>query len=135
MLCRVFPVARGLRFLPGKQLELMSEVVPRITRVAILRNPTNSAHAFSMMALAGPARSLGIQLHAFETREPGDFESAFAVMIGDGVKALMVLGDSIVFHPPHPNRGSCETASAPDDRGAEAAFGSGDPHGLRGKRL
>jgi putative ABC transport system substrate-binding protein len=81
----------------GKQLELMSVVVPRITRVAIFRNPTNSAHAFSMMALAGPARSLGIQLHAFEARGPGDFESAFAVMIRDGAQALMVLGDSMFF--------------------------------------
>jgi putative ABC transport system substrate-binding protein len=79
----------------GKQLELLKEVVPRVSRVAILRNPANPASASNLREAAAAARALGVQVQALEARNPREIDSAFAAMTRERAGALLILGDSL----------------------------------------
>jgi len=73
----------------GKRLELFKEVIPRLSRVAVLRNPNRGASDFKEMQSA--ARSLGLQLHSLEVRGPNDFESAFRAAGKARAQALITI--------------------------------------------
>jgi len=81
----------------GKQLELLKEIVPRISRVAVLGNPSNQTHLLSLGEAKVAARSLGVQLQILEARGPDDFESAFRAMTRERGGALLVLADGMFF--------------------------------------
>jgi putative ABC transport system substrate-binding protein len=81
----------------GKQLALLQEVAPRVGPVAILRNATNSAHALSLNELGVAARSLGVELQAFQAQGPDELETAFSAIARGPAKAVLVLGDSMFF--------------------------------------
>ena len=89
----------GMTFLAGpeiagKQLQLLKEVAPAASRVAVLTNPTNRSHvAFSKELKAG-ARSIGAQLQFFEASNPDQLDSAFTAMTRDRAAALLVLTDA-----------------------------------------
>ncbi len=62
-----------------KRLELLKEVVPRLARVAVLRNPASPANApETLKELERGARSLGVQLDMIDVRSPNDFDAAFS---------------------------------------------------------
>ena len=63
--------------LGGKRLELLKEVVPKLSRVAVLWNPQVAGSTLSWKELQLPARQLGVQLHSLEVRSPDDFDQAF----------------------------------------------------------
>ena len=81
----------------GKQLELLKAVVPRVSRVAIMRNPTNQTHALSLREAEAAGRSLRVQIQTFEARRPEEFDGAFAAMASERASALLVLGDPMFF--------------------------------------
>ena len=83
--------------LVAKQLELLKEVLPNVSRVAILWNPTNPAHALAMPQADVAAQRLGVQLHRMEAHGPDAFDSAFAAMTRAHAGALLVLGDGMFF--------------------------------------
>jgi putative ABC transport system substrate-binding protein len=60
----------------GKRLELLKEMVPKLSRVAVLWDPTNDASTLSWKEIQPPARQLGVQLHSLEARNPNDFNKA-----------------------------------------------------------
>jgi ABC-type uncharacterized transport system substrate-binding protein len=83
----------------GKRLELLKEVVPGVTLVAMLWNPTNPSHVATLKELPGFARSLKVEIKAMEARGPEDFEGAFASMRKSRVGGLLVLADGLyVLH-------------------------------------
>jgi ABC-type uncharacterized transport system substrate-binding protein len=83
----------------GKQLELLKEVVPRLARVAVLRNPDNPMHALVVTEAEVAARVLRVQVQIVEFPRPDDFDHAFAVMMGGHANALLVLPDwSVALH-------------------------------------
>ncbi len=79
----------------GKQLELLNETVPRVSRVAVLLNPTNPTHPLLLREAKVAARSLGVQLQILEARGPDNFERAFAAMTRERAGALLVPGDGM----------------------------------------
>jgi ABC-type uncharacterized transport system substrate-binding protein len=81
--------------LVGKQLEFLKDVRPTVSRVAVLRNPTNPAHALIVRAAEVAAQALGVQLHLVEAHGPDAFDSAFAAMTRAHAGALLVLGDPL----------------------------------------
>jgi ABC-type uncharacterized transport system substrate-binding protein len=83
--------------LTGKQLELLMEAVPGVTRVAILTNPANPRDAPLVQEAQVAAHALGVQLQVVEARSPDEFESAFAAMTRAGAGALFVLADPLLF--------------------------------------
>jgi putative ABC transport system substrate-binding protein len=80
----------------GKRLELLTQAVPRVSRIAVLGTPTMLGAAGVRPALQGAAEALGVQLQILEVDSPAAFERAFATMSREGVGALLSL-DSPVF--------------------------------------
>jgi len=81
----------------GKQLEFLKDVLPSVSRVAILWNPANPVHALAVPEADVAAQALGVQLHLVEARGPDAFDSAFAAMTSAHAGALLVLGDPMFF--------------------------------------
>jgi putative ABC transport system substrate-binding protein len=83
--------------LVGKQLQLLKEAVPGISRVAVLSDPTIPLHALLLREAEVAARSLKVQLQVLEARAPSDFASAFSAMTKDRAGGLMVFGNLMFF--------------------------------------
>jgi putative tryptophan/tyrosine transport system substrate-binding protein len=83
--------------LAGKQLEFLKDVLPTVSRVALLWNPTNPANALQVREADVAAQALGVQLHRVEVRSPDAFDSAFAAMTSAHAGALLVVADSMFF--------------------------------------
>jgi ABC-type uncharacterized transport system substrate-binding protein len=81
--------------LVGKQFELLREVVPKISRMALLWNPANPTHVRAISQVKAAARSLGVQLQLLEARDPQEIDRAFAAMTREQAGALLVLADAI----------------------------------------
>ena len=81
--------------LNGKRLELLKEVLPQLTRVAVLWNTGSESHEEQLKDLAGPARALGMRLSALGVRNPEDLEGAFQAMVKEQAEALVVLASSL----------------------------------------
>jgi putative ABC transport system substrate-binding protein len=79
----------------GKRLELLKEAVPRISRVALLWNPSNRSSAAYLGDTKAAARLLGIQLQMLEARGPEELEGAFARMTKERADALLVIPDGM----------------------------------------
>ena len=80
--------------LTPKRLEMLKEIVPTLSRVAILWQPgALSEEAFKNMLKETQvtARSLGVQLQVVEAKEVTDFDAAFAAMTKERAEALIVL--------------------------------------------
>ena len=72
----------------GKQLELLTEMVPTASRSAVLTNPANPANVLQMREVQRAAQVLGVQLHVLEARSPDDPQRVFAAIPREGVHAL-----------------------------------------------
>jgi putative tryptophan/tyrosine transport system substrate-binding protein len=81
----------------AKQLELLKEMVPEASSVAILSNPTNAYHKLAIKEVNAAAQVLGVQLQLVEARDASDFDGAFAAMAKERAGALLVLSD-IIFN-------------------------------------
>jgi ABC-type uncharacterized transport system substrate-binding protein len=66
--------------LAGKRLEILKELVPRASRVAVLWDLDNHASALSLRDAESGAKSLGIVLQSVGVRSPKDFDAAFSAM-------------------------------------------------------
>jgi putative ABC transport system substrate-binding protein len=80
-----------------KRLQLLKETIPRLTRVAVLRNPDNPSQTRIVEDLAAVAPSLSIELHVVGARTPQEFSPAFSTVSRAHVQALLVLGDALFF--------------------------------------
>jgi ABC transporter substrate binding protein len=67
----------------GKELELLKTAAPNATRIAILTNPGNPAHAKELNGVREAAAALGAELVPIEIRAPGEIEKAFAAIKGE----------------------------------------------------
>jgi putative ABC transport system substrate-binding protein len=83
--------------LSGKRLELLKEVIPGMTRVAVLWNGANPANAVVWQETQAAARALGLQLHSQDVQRSQDLEGAFALTAQARPDALLVLGDSLIY--------------------------------------
>jgi len=77
--------------LGGKRLELLKEIVPKLSRVAVLTDPGTQGHGPQIKELEVAARALGLQLRPAEVRKPNDLESAFSAMTRGRADALIGL--------------------------------------------
>ena len=79
----------------GKRLELLREVVPKVSRVAVLQHPDNPASASMVREAEAAARALGVRLQILGVRNPAEIDSAFAAMTRERAGALLTLSDAI----------------------------------------
>jgi putative tryptophan/tyrosine transport system substrate-binding protein len=77
----------------GKQLEFLKDVLPTLSRVAVLWNPVNPAAALMVRAADVAAQVVGVQVHLMEARSPEAFDSVFAAMTSAHADALLIVPD------------------------------------------
>ncbi len=75
--------------LAPKRLELLRGVVPKLRRVAVLRDPVTSER--QLKAAEAAARALKLEAQIVEARAPGDFERAFEAVVRGRADALLIL--------------------------------------------
>jgi putative tryptophan/tyrosine transport system substrate-binding protein len=84
--------------LSGKRLELLKEVLPRVSRVAVLFDPTNASHPVFWRETEAAAQLLGVQLYRVEVRAPEDIAAGFAEIGKIPVEALVVFTEPMIFN-------------------------------------
>src|SRR5712691_6653227 len=83
--------------LGGKRLEILKEIVPRLSRVAVLLNPAVPDKVVEWKEMEAPARKLGLQLQSAEVRGPEEFERAFALIRSGKAQAMITLGEPLMY--------------------------------------
>ena len=77
--------------LATKRVELLKEIAPQLSRLAVLGNPAHPSYATQICAVEAGARLLSVQVEAIDVRGPNDFEAAFRA--ARGAQALIQLDD------------------------------------------
>jgi putative ABC transport system substrate-binding protein len=75
----------------GKVLELLRQIAPDVTRVAVLRDPTNPASLAMFGAVRGAAQVLGVEVIAVDTRDAGQIERGVAAFARSPNGGLIVM--------------------------------------------
>ena len=83
--------------LGGKRLELLKEIAPGVSSVAVLLNNGNPQSQIELKEMWSAARAMGLQLYPAEISTEVGLEDAFAAMNKAAVQALVVLTDPILF--------------------------------------
>lgn len=86
--------------LSGKWLELLKQVAPRVSRVAVLRDPTTPSGSGQFAAIQSAAASLNVEITPISLHDPAEIESnimAFARLPNGGM-VLTGSGPSILYH-------------------------------------
>ena len=76
--------------LSAKLLQLLGEVMPRLSRAALIRNPDTSGNVVNFKEVQGTAGKLGLQLQPIEVRRSDKIERVFSTIANGGVEALIM---------------------------------------------
>jgi len=79
--------------LTGKRLQLLKEAVPKVSRVAILYNPTILGAVLSVKEAQAAAPPLALKVQPVEVRAPDELGPAFDAMTRERAEALFAIGD------------------------------------------
>jgi putative ABC transport system substrate-binding protein len=79
----------------SKSLEMVRQIVPGVSRVAVLLNPANPAQTLAEQEVLASAERLGMRLRIHQARGVDEFERAFATMERERPDALLVVADSM----------------------------------------
>jgi len=82
--------------LAGKRLELLKEIVPRLSHVGVLWDPLSPAARIQWDEIQAPARQLGIRLRSLEIRNSDAFDKAFDEAMKARVGALVLFAASVI---------------------------------------
>ena len=80
-----------------KNLALLKETVPSLSRVAVLWNPANPVWSHTLSELQAVAPALGIKLYPVAARDPVELEKALASAVRQRVRGLLVVRDQLFF--------------------------------------
>jgi putative ABC transport system substrate-binding protein len=75
----------------GKRLQLFKEIVPALSRVAVLHNLRHRAHPKGVRRAKAAAKVLGLSFVDIGVRSPAGFPAAFQRMAEEGVDGILVL--------------------------------------------
>jgi putative ABC transport system substrate-binding protein len=81
--------------LGAKQIELLRSVLPRVSRLAVLVNPTNAGSALVVKDFQTGARKAGLSILQFQAQTPEGIERAFAAMKAARADAVTVVIDAV----------------------------------------
>jgi ABC-type uncharacterized transport system substrate-binding protein len=82
--------------LSGKRLELLKEIVPKLSRVAVLGTSTSPANAQSLRETELAAGAVGVKLQYLDVRAPKDIETAFRAASKERADAVLLLGGPVL---------------------------------------
>jgi len=76
----------------GKWLELLKQIAPGVTRVAVLRDPASAAGIGQFAAIQAVAPPFGVELSPVDVRDRGEIEQALTAFAGEPNGGLIVTG-------------------------------------------
>jgi putative ABC transport system substrate-binding protein len=79
----------------GKYLELLTETIPKLTRVAFLSNPINPFSPLALEETVSAARAFKMPLQLLEARTPDELETVFAAATKERAGAILVMQDAM----------------------------------------
>ena len=83
--------------LNGKRLEFLNEAVPRLARVACLRNPTNPGSKDDVTDIAAASHALRLELLIVDAQSLGDLDAAFAQAARAAARGVVVMSDFVLY--------------------------------------
>jgi len=78
-----------------KQIELLATLVPKLSKMTVLWNPSNDAHAGRLKNITAIAQKAGIKVTGVEARAADEIERAFAAMARERTGAMLFLPDTL----------------------------------------
>jgi len=81
----------------GKQLQLLKDAFPRVSRVAVLVDPASPLYAHALQEIEAAIRTLGLQRHLMTVRDSSEFTNVFAALPNAHADAIFVNGDSLFY--------------------------------------
>jgi len=75
----------------GKQMELLKEIIPRFSRVAVIGSSSQPSQPQALREINLAADAFGVKVHYLETREAKDIEAAFEAAIKAHADAVLVV--------------------------------------------
>jgi putative ABC transport system substrate-binding protein len=81
--------------LPSKRLEMLLEMVPKLSRVAVLANPSNTDHT-NLAPLQASAQKRGVTILRADARTPQEIDQAFVWMRQQKAGALILVNDGLL---------------------------------------
>jgi putative ABC transport system substrate-binding protein len=83
--------------LSGKRLELLKQIVPQVSRVAVLFDPEDPLSTLDWNEARRSAQTLGIEVHSLEVRSTGDFDKVLREALAAHVGAVVVMPAPVLF--------------------------------------
>jgi putative ABC transport system substrate-binding protein len=83
--------------LDAKRLELLKQILPGVTHIAVLANPLDSAMRLHLDAIQTAGAALGLTIRVFEVRQPTELEGAFAAMARERPDALLPITEALIY--------------------------------------
>src|SRR4029453_4939069 len=84
--------------LEGKRLELLREVIPKLSHISVLMNPANPFHALSEKQVRAAASTLHMKGEFVGGRAESELDHAFEVISRNRPGGLIVLADRVFLH-------------------------------------
>ena len=84
--------------LEGKRLELLREVIPKLSHIAVLWNPASPLQVVAEKETRAAAQVLRMKVLSLGVRAPEELDSAFAAIVRERPGALLVLADRLFLH-------------------------------------
>jgi putative ABC transport system substrate-binding protein len=81
--------------LSGKRLELLREIVPKLSRVAVIGTSTNPANGEALREMELAAGAFGLQLQSLDVRDPKGIETAFRTASKGRAEAVLLLAGPV----------------------------------------
>jgi putative tryptophan/tyrosine transport system substrate-binding protein len=78
-----------------KRLEMLLSMVPKLSRVAVLVNPSNPSNMKALDGTLAEGKKRGVTILRAEARTPQEIETAFALMARDNAGAVIVVPDAL----------------------------------------
>jgi ABC-type uncharacterized transport system substrate-binding protein len=88
---------RMISEMSAKHVELLKEVSPSLSKLAVLWNPNNSSHPAALRAAESSARTLSVQIRPLEVRGVADLDHVFALVVQEQADGVLFIADPIFF--------------------------------------
>jgi len=85
-----------------KRLSLLKEIAPRVSRVAVLWNPTNPGNKSCVEEIKAAAPALRLQALSLEVRDANTLDRGFVTMTSESVDALVTCSDTVLLEHAKP---------------------------------
>jgi len=82
----------------GKRLELLKDVIPTLSRVAVLWNTDSPLQVLAEKAVKAAAKVMGMRVMSLGARTRKEIDNSFAAMVSERPEALLVLADRLFLH-------------------------------------